>query len=80
VIKIEANIPLPPKARSTGTAPKFPFAALAIGDSFLAPTTAKNAKARRRVLSCLMIYHAKKTGFRYASRKVDGGIRIWRIS
>lgn len=80
MIKIESNIPLPPKARSTGARPKLPFTALAIGDSFLAPTTAKNAKARRRVLSCLMIYHAKKTGFRYASRKVDGGIRIWRIS
>jgi hypothetical protein len=80
VIKIESNIPLPSKGRSTGAAPRFPFAALAIGDSFLAPTTAENAKARRRVLSCLMIYHAKKTGFRYASRKVDGGIRIWRIS
>ena len=80
MIKIENNIPLPPKGHSTGAAPRFPFAALAIGDSFLAPTTAKNAKARRRVLSCLMIYHAKKTGFRYASRKVDGGIRIWRIS
>ena len=82
-MKIEQNIPLP-AARLTlaGYDSKYPFARMVPGDSFLTPLPAdpKKAKAKRGILSNLMIYHSRKRGAKYASRRLPDGLRVWRIS
>ena len=40
----------------------------------------KKAKAKRGVISCLMIYHARKRGAKYASRRLPEGPRVWRVA
>lgn len=82
-MKIEQNIPLPAARRTpAGYASKYPFAKLTPGNSFLIslPTDPKKAKRKRLTISCLMAYHARKRGTKYASRRLPDGLRVWRIS
>jgi hypothetical protein len=55
---------------------------MGIGDSFLLklPADPKKAKAKRSVISCLMIYHSRKRGTKYASRSIAEGLRVWRVA
>lgn len=69
MIPIEKNVPIP--ERAVGPKTKYPFASMQIGDSFFIPGMEK------------FTYHwypSKKYGHTYRSKKVDGGMRIWRIA
>lgn len=82
-MKIDRNIPLPAARRTpAGYNSKYPFAKLALGDSFLVPLPAdpKKAKYKRTIIANLMRYHARKRGAKYASRRLADGLRVWRIS
>lgn len=82
-MKIDRNIPLPAARRTpAGYSSKYPFAKLTPGDSFIIPLPAdpKKAKAKRVTISGLMLYHARKRGAKYASRRLADGLRVWRIS
>lgn len=78
-MKIEQNVPLRPTTNYTS---KYPFSKMSPGDSFLIPLSAdpKKAKRKRMSISCLMFYHARKRGAKYASRRIAEGLRVWRIS
>ena len=82
-MKIDRNIPLPAARHiPPGYSSKYPFAKLTPGDSFLVPLPAdpKKARAKRVSISGLMLYHARKRGAKYASRRLADGLRVWRIS
>jgi hypothetical protein len=68
-IEIEKNIPIPPAhtAGITDTARR-----LEVGDSFL-------LKGRTIFSSGQMVALRQATGMNFVRRKVEGGIRIWRI-
>lgn len=72
--EIEGDIPLPKKA-SRGANAKYPFASLAVGQSFLARDGKTNC------LSACARAWAKRNGAaaRFAVRTVDGGVRVWRV-
>ena len=79
----EKNIPLPPRAYDkAGRNARYPFPDMGIGDSFILKLSAdpKKAKAKRGVISCLMAYHARKRGAKYASRRLPEGLRVWRVA
>lgn len=66
--KIERGIPIPPKGgERTGLTAT--LRALDVGDSFLIA----NEKERLRAL-----HFASRAGVKIATRKVEGGIRVWR--
>lgn len=75
-IVVEKNIPIPPRPQSgKGRAmSEFTSALLSmeVGDSFL--TERPSTK-----LGGFFAFARKKTGFRFCSRKVEGGTRVWRI-
>lgn len=82
-MKIEKNIPLSAARRTpAGYNSKYPFAKLTPGDSFLIrlPADPKKAKRKRLTISCLMVYHARKRGAKYASRRLAEGLRVWRVA
>lgn len=82
-MKIEQNIPSPTaRYASAGYNSKYPFTKMAPGDSFLVkiPADPMKAKRKRLTISGLMIYHARKRGAKYASRRLPEGLRVWRIS
>ena len=74
--KIEADIPIPVavKKGGAGRKPKYPFAELQVGESFLVPgkTTDK--------FGATVTLARKRTGRNFTTRNVEGGVRIWRTA
>lgn len=75
-MQIENGIPLPPKRRLTA---QYPFAKLAVGDSFLlACTTVERTRLAIRLRTAAEFYRKRTPGWNFTSRQVDGGVRLWR--
>lgn len=69
IYPIESGIVLSRRRDST----KYPLASLEVGDSFLVP----GAVARR--LATAASQAGKRLGRKFATRKVEGGVRVWRL-
>jgi hypothetical protein len=78
MIEIENGIPLPSQSR--GMKRKYPIVELEVGQSFLVVCSPEISRKRIMSVSSLCNRHARKTGFRYTCRVVDGGVRVWRVS
>jgi hypothetical protein len=73
MFEIEKDIPLVGRNKSR----KFPLGQMEIGDSFVIPCEAdEDIHRARQVASCANQRYKDK---KFASRTVDGGIRVWRI-
>ena len=68
MITIDKGVPLQTQRQ------KYPFAQMAIGDSFFV------AGSTTRRLSAAVSYWDKHHGTKCTVRKVDGGVRVWRIA
>lgn len=68
VVSIDADVPVPARV------PKYPYEALEVGESFLVTTmglqSVCNANYRQ----------SKRQGRKFVARKVEGGVRVWRVS
>lgn len=84
-MKIEKNIPIPepkkrgPKKGEGGRTPTYPFKEMEVGDSFIYST--KSTESMMRSAGCAARGWAKKVGlnWKFTVRRLDEGIRIWRI-
>ena len=76
MFEVESGIPVPPDAR--GLTNKYPWNDMKVGDSFFVPD---RPDGRRSALSSSVNYQHKKSGntVKYATRKVTGGVRVWRV-
>jgi hypothetical protein len=71
--KIEDNVPLP--LTFGGTASKYPFDKLQVGQRFVV-TDGKSIDSVRT-----SAYQAgRRLGMKFATRTVDGGLRVWRVA
>ena len=71
---IDRNEPIP-ETRAAGRPDQYPWACLAVGDSFLVPSSEVKAKSVRSAVSRANSRYPDK---RFISRSVDGGVRVWR--
>ena len=72
MIEIEKNVPLPTRS-ARGPAPKYPWADMAVGDSFVMPVKYMSAHGQA-------VRAAAKYGFKFTIRKLDEEqTRIWRV-
>lgn len=82
--KIESNIPIP-EAQRGRIRKKYPFQEMQVGDSFLVPVTDVEgkwnaSKMNNRITSAARQYQQQNNPlFRVICRKVEGGVRCWRI-
>jgi len=72
-IKIERGIPMPAKRNGL---PKYPWRELEVGDSFFFATDSTPEIANLRALASTS---SRRMDRKFMARKVDGGIRIWRV-
>lgn len=74
-IGVDHDVPIPVGAKSKrGRPPKYPWADLEVGDSFF-------VKGKRPIdLGEITQRMARRTGFRFITRTVQGGVRVWRIT
>lgn len=78
---IESNIPVP--ARAAGGKTLYPFAAMQVGDSFLATPGATVSAADRRRLAAATAAYARRNpgaGVKFAVRTTEQGLRVWRVA
>ena len=73
--KIESGVPLPPNAGKQGLG-KYPFRKMNIGDSFLVATDVQG-KTANNLASCARQIFGKGN---FAIRRVEGGVRVWRLA
>lgn len=76
--EIEKNVPIPPEARRTRQS-KYPLRSMAAGDSFMIPLPVdapkeSYARAQQSVQS-----YASRWKIKVTTRKVEGGVRVWRM-
>lgn len=70
MFQIEKDVPMP-VSRS-----RYPFPQMKVGDSFFVPETHVPA----RLMSAAISYAKRNTlAWKFAARRIDGGVRIWRI-
>lgn len=72
MIEIDKGIPLL-KARNA----KYPFRAMLVGDSFFVPDSSRKT---RRLITNNAVAAAKRIGFKFSVRLVEGGVRCWRVA
>lgn len=72
--QIDRGVPVPP----VGTASRYPWEDMGVGDSFFVPCEYDRIAHNR--LSTAARHHAKRTGKHFTVRRVDGGLRCWRIA
>jgi hypothetical protein len=75
MLEIEKGIPMPEHNKKY--AKKFPFEKLEIGDSFLVPLAAD--KSPSSIYSAIS-QARKRLNIALTSARVEGGVRVWRIS
>lgn len=71
IVRIDKDIPLPPRSVGRPTAKKYPWDTMEIGDSFLhqASYITATTSAQRKALN----------GRKFSVRRMPDGIRIWRV-
>lgn len=74
LIKIDKKVPLPPQRRGNQTA-KYPWKAMKRGDSFFVKGVPQKRFSSRAAYAARLIGH----GCKFATRVVDGGVRVWRV-
>ncbi len=67
-MKIDKNIEMPMYKNK-----RYPFDELKVGDSFLVDTITKTSQ-----FSSFVSYARLKTGKKFVTRAVEGGVRVWR--
>ena len=85
MIKIESGVPIPKK--KTGRRPKseeLPFADMKVGDSFLVPypdgaTEKKEQRIHQWVFGRVRAFESNNPSIDIVTRRVDGGVRVWRV-
>jgi len=78
--QIEKNVPVAYRQGGPGNA-RFPFAEMEVGDSFYIPWGDEGEKRVRGTVSNAMgAFQLRNKPKKLISRKVDDGLRVWRIA
>ena len=80
---IETGIEVPVATRVRADAPKYPFAIMKVGDSFLIPAAGAKEleQVEGRMRGAVGRYTKQENGtVKFTVRRVEGGIRTWRTA
>ena len=76
---VENGIPVPRKPQ--GRAPLYPFAGMQVNDSFFLACDGSPRPLVTRILVAARHYVAKHApSARFTTRRVEGGVRCWRVA
>lgn len=75
IIKIDKDVPIPPDNKNK----RFPFDKMEVGDSFLYSESNNESAVRNACM--LWKGYVKRAGldWKFTVRKMDEGVRIWRV-
>ena len=73
MIKINKGVKMPPRGYGIGAPPKYPWLKMKIGDSFLVVGKLQKSMGTQATMT------GKRHNRKFTTRKVDGGVRVWRV-
>ena len=77
MVKIEKHVPLPTLREEYS---HYPFDEMDVGDSFYVPDVGDGRSIHRlQTQVSYMNRHASKATGKFTTRRVDGGLRVWRF-
>lgn len=71
MFEVEKNIPVPNARR------QYPWRRMEVGDSFF--LSGDFPAAKRSVIACSAASFGKRSGKKFITRRVEGGLRVWRV-
>lgn len=74
--QVDSNVEVP---QAKGKRNAYPFKSLEIGDSFFIPVEKIDITKSQRKMSAICVTTGKRHGKKFVTRRVDGGLRIFRI-
>ena len=74
--KVESNVAVP---QAKGKKNVYPFNTLEVGDSFMIESSPEQLTKMQRKMSAMCVMSGKRMGKKFITRRVDGGLRIFRI-
>jgi len=74
--QIEKDIPIPSISHKNRPSTIYPLKQMEIGDSFFVPD---NDKGKKSTVRSAVLVIAKRIGIKIVTRKVEGGLRVWRV-
>lgn len=78
-VKIEKGVPITPTYHSTWSGANLPWEELGIGDSFLIPCPDDDMRLVTAARSMVSTARLRFPDLKLVSRRVEGGVRIWRV-
>ncbi len=82
MLQIDKGVPLP-EARYGTNAAKYPVKDMVVGDSFFVPFEEgwdeERKRKRQRGVAIALLHWKKRIGYGFTTRRVDGGVRAWRV-
>lgn len=79
-MKVDKNIPLPPKRKRAGRPARYPFATMQADESFFVAQSAKMPDPIKSLKSSVSIANKKFAPKRFELRKIDNGARVFRVA
>jgi hypothetical protein len=73
---IDRGIPLPKRQNGYH---KYPFQRMKVGESFMVACADFETQQLMNSLTSCARWAGFKTGFKFAQRKIPGGVRVWRV-
>lgn len=81
MFEIRKGLEMPARRGGKGCPPRYPWDKMQPGDSFLVPWDSTKTKLRQNAsLSSQANFAGKKYGMKFATRREEGGVSIWRIA
>lgn len=75
-MNIDKNIPIPQSGGRVRPS-LYPFAEMEIGDSVFFPDEPRGSRSKPSIASAQL---GRYRGWKFSSRAMDGGVRIWRVA
>lgn len=75
-LRIDHDVPIPPRGKGSGRPLNFPFDGMWVGDSFVMPPDGNHRSAKVAASQ-----YGKRHGMTFSTRRTeDGGLRVWRTA
>lgn len=78
MVRIEKGVPIPNKCANSGNK-KYPYESMQVGDSFMIALKKDDYSYTQNQARASAKSASERTGHKYTTRRVEGGVRVWRV-
>lgn len=76
---IRKGVPLPHSSGNTTKQERYPWREMDVGDSFVVPFRGGDVAKQQASVATVAKHASKRHGHKYTTRRLEGGIGVWRV-